>query len=31
MNYYWFNKHELLKKAEERYHNNGGKEKYAKY
>ena len=25
MNYYWFNKQELLKKAKERYDNNGGK------
>ena len=31
MNYYWFNKQELLKKAKEKYHNNGGKEKDAKY
>ena len=27
MNYYWFNKQELLKKAKERYDNNGGKKK----
>ena len=31
MNYYWFNKQELLKKAKEKYHNNGGKEKAVKY
>ena len=31
MSYYWFNKQELLKKAREKYHNNGGKEKAAKY
>ena len=31
MSYYWFNKQELLKKAKERYHNDGGKEKAAKY
>ena len=30
MNYYWFNKQELSKKAKEKYHNNGGKEKAAK-
>ena len=29
MSYYWFNKQELLKKAKEKYHNNGGKEKRA--
>ena len=28
---YWFNKHELLKKTKEKYHNNGGKVKFAKY
>ena len=27
MNYYWFNKQELLQKTKERYDNNGGKEK----
>ena len=31
MSYYWFNKQELLQKAIERYDNNGGKEKAAKY
>ena len=31
MSYYWFNKQELLKKAKEKYHNNGGKEKAVKY
>ena len=31
MSSYWFNKQELLKKAKEKYHNNGGKEKAAKY
>ena len=31
MNYYWFNRQELLKKAKEKYCNNGGKEKAAKY
>ena len=31
MSYYWFNKQELLKKAKEKYHNNGGKEKSTKY
>ena len=31
MSYYWFNKQELLKKGKEKYHNNGGKEKAAKY
>ena len=31
MSYYWFNKQGLLKKAKEKYHNNGGKEKAAKY
>ena len=30
MSYYWFNKQELLKKAKEKYHNIGGKEKAAK-
>ena len=30
MNYYWFNKQELLQKAKEKY-DNGGKEKAAKY
>ena len=31
MSYYWFNKKELLEKAEEKYHNCGGKEKTAIY
>ena len=31
MRRYWFNKKELLEKAEERYHNCCGKEKTAKY
>ena len=31
MTYYWFNKQELLKKAKERYDNNGVNEKAAKY
>ena len=31
MNYYWFNKQELLKKAKDKYHNKGGKENSAKY
>ena len=31
MSYYWFNKQELLEKAKEKYHNNDGKEKAAKY
>ena len=31
MNYYCFNRHELLKKAKENYNNKGGKEKAAKY
>ena len=30
MNYYWFNR-EVLQKAEEKYHNCGGKEKAAEY
>ena len=30
MNYYWFNKQELLQKAKEKY-DNSGKEKAAKY
>ena len=25
MNYYWFNRDELLKKARTKYHNKGGK------
>ena len=31
MSYYWFNGEELLKKAKTKYHNKGGKEKFAKY
>ena len=31
MGYYWFNREELLKKANEKYYNKGGKEKAAKY
>ena len=31
MSYYWFNKQELLKKAKEKKHNKGDKEKAAKY
>ena len=31
MNYYWFNRAELLQKAKEKYDNNSGKEKAAKY
>ena len=31
MSYYWFNREELLKKANEKSHNKGGKEKAAKY
>ena len=31
MSHYWFNKQELLKKAKEKCHSNGGKEKAAKY
>ena len=31
MRYYWFNKQELLKEAKEKYGDNGGKEKAAKY
>ena len=31
MSHYWFNKQELLKKAKEKYDNNGGKEKAAEY
>ena len=29
MSYYWFNRHELLEKANDRYHNYGGKEEAA--
>ena len=31
MSYYWFNRQELLKKMKEKYDNNSGKEKTAKY
>ena len=31
MNYYWFNRQELLKKVKEKYDKNRGKEKAAKY
>ena len=31
MSQYWCNKEELSRKAKDRYHNCGGKEKYAKY
>ena len=31
MSYYWFNREQLLKKANTKYHNKGGKEKAAKY
>ena len=31
MSYYWDNRNEILKKAFDRYHNKGGKEKAAKY
>ena len=31
MKYYWFNRKELLKKAYKKYHEEGGKEKAAKY
>ena len=31
MSYYWFYKQELLKKAKEKYDNNGCREKAAKY
>ena len=27
MSYYWFNREEVLKKTNEKYHNKGGKEK----
>ena len=29
--YYWFNREGLLKKAHDKYHNKGGKEKVPKY
>ena len=31
MNYYWFNRENLLKNTWNRYHNKGGKQKAAKY
>ena len=31
MNYYWFNRQELLQKTGEKYHNCCGKEKAAEY
>ena len=31
MSYDWFNREEVLQKAEEKYHNCGGKEKAAEY
>ena len=31
MNYHWFNKQELLQKAEKKYHNCGSREKAAEY
>ena len=31
MSYYWYNRQELLQKAEDRYHDCDGKEKAAKY
>ena len=31
MSYYWFNRHELLQKTNDKYHNCGGKEKAAAY
>ena len=31
MGYYWFNREKLLKKAWDKYHNKGGKQKAAKY
>ena len=31
MSYYWFNRKEVLQKAEEKYHNCSGKEKAVKY
>ena len=31
MSYYWFNRQELLQKAQEKYHNCGSKEKAAEY
>ena len=31
MSYYWFNRKKLLKKANEKYHNKGGKQKTSEY
>ena len=31
MSYYWSNREEVLEKAEEKYHNCGGKEKAVEY
>ena len=31
MSYYWFNRQNLLQKAKDRYHDDGSKEKAAKY
>ena len=31
MSYYWFNRKKLLKNASNKYHNEGGKQKTAKY
>ena len=31
MNYYWFNRGELLKKSNKKYLNKGGKQKSAEY
>ena len=31
MSYYWFNREELLKKANKKYHKEGGKEKASEY
>ena len=31
MNYYWFNREEVLQKANRKYENCGGKEKAAEY
>ena len=30
-NYYWFNRKELLKKAYDKYHNQGGKKRAAEH
>ena len=31
MSYYWFDREESLKKANEKYHNKGGKQKASEY